>query len=278
MATSPLDRPGEAHFFRGSLIVPPKVALARVAEDADAYQALPSTAVRDVRPDVVLIHRPGGGAWSDLALRIRFGAADVETSIAATRTWFADHSVEEFRWLVGPSAAPSGITVMLLANGAARDKSEPNLTAMVLDHEPPPEMGVTTRRVASFADFGAMEQIRENVFGRPVGDSASLRRARWADFRATGSIAFLAELDGAPVSFGVMVPTAPGPMLLAGGVTRPNYRGRGAYRALVHARWKAAQEAGAPALVTQAQAASRPILERLGFSPTGTIEVLVDRP
>jgi hypothetical protein len=32
-----------------------------------------------------------------------------------------------------------------------------------------------------------------------------------------------------------------------------------------------------PALVTQAQAASRPILERLGFRPTGTIEVLVDR-
>jgi predicted acetyltransferase len=67
-------------------------------------------------------------------------------------------------------------------------------------------------------------------------------------------------------------------MLLAGGVTRPEYRGRGAYRALVHARWKAAERAGAPALVTQAQAAARPILERLGFRPAGTIEVLVDHP
>jgi GNAT superfamily N-acetyltransferase len=101
---------------------------------------------------------------------------------------------------------------------------------------------------------------------------------RWANFRAAGSIAFLAEVDGAPVSFGIMDRSSAGPMLLAGGVTRPAYRGRGAYRALVYARRKAAEEAGAPALVTQAQAASRPILERLGFHATGTIEVLVDRP
>jgi GNAT superfamily N-acetyltransferase len=149
---------------------------------------------------------------------------------------------------------------------------------MVLDHEPPPEIGVRTRLVVSFADFEAMERIREEVFGRPDGDLASLRRARWADFRTAGSVAYLAEVEGAPVSFGVMVRTAPGPMLLAGGVSLPQYRGRGAYRALVHARWRAAEQAGAPALVTQAQAASRPILERLGFRPTGTIEVLADRP
>jgi GNAT superfamily N-acetyltransferase len=226
----------------------------------------------------VLVHREGGGAWSDLALRIRFGARDVQANIAATRAWFAGHRVEVFRWLIGPSATPREITGTLLASGAVRDESEPSLTAMVLDHEPPPAIGVRTRPVVSFADFEAMEGIREDVFGRPDGDLARLRRARWAEFRAVGSIAFLAQADGAPVSFGVMVRTAPGPMLLAGGVTRPEYRGRGAYRALVHARWKAAEEAGAPTLVTQAQAASRPILERLGFRPTGTIEILVDRP
>ena len=70
--------------------------------------------------------------------------------------------------------------------------------------------------------------------------------------------------------------TEPGPVLLAGGVTLPRARGRGAYRALVRARWDAARDSGAPALVTQAQAASRPILERLGFRSTGTIPVLVD--
>src|SRR6266581_2594992 len=79
-----------------------------------------------------------------------------------------------------------------------------------------------------------------------------------------------------PSRIGVMYPTEPVPMLLAGGVTLPVARGRGAYRALVHARWKAARRAGAPALVTQAQAGSRPILEHLGFRATGTIDVLVD--
>jgi len=226
----------------------------------------------------VVVHRQGGGAWSDLALRIRFGEADVEPNITATRAWFADRQLEEFRWLIGPSATPRGITGMLVARGAARDEGEPNLTAMVLDHEPPPEIGVRTRRVGSFADFEAMERIREEVFGTPDHLRAAGGRARWANFRAAGSIAFLAEVDGAPVSFGIMDRTSAGPMLLAGGVTRPAYRGRGAYRALVYARWKAAEEAGAPALVTQAQAASRPILERLGFHATGTIEVLVDRP
>jgi hypothetical protein len=49
-------------------------------------------------------------------------------------------------------------------------------------------------------------------------------------------------------------------------------------RALVRARWDAAQRVGTPALVTQAQAASRPILERLGFRATAVIKVLVDRP
>jgi hypothetical protein len=39
---------------------------------------------------------------------------------------------------------------------------------------------------------------------------------------------------------------------------------------LVRARWEA------PALVTRARAASRPILEALGFRSTGTISVLVD--
>ena len=58
--------------------------------------------------------------------------------------------------------------------------------------------------------------------------------------------------------------------------SNPHARGRGAYRALVRARWDASQAMGAPALVTQAKAASRPILERLGFRTAGSIVVLVD--
>ena len=54
-------------------------------------------------------------------------------------------------------------------------------------------------------------------------------------------------------------------MTLFGGATLPEARGRGAYRALVAARWEDAVARGTPVLVTQAGAMSRPILARLGF-------------
>ncbi len=56
-----------------------------VAEDADAYQALPGAAVRETRSEVVLLHRPGDDAWSNLASRVRFTAPMVDSNIAATR-------------------------------------------------------------------------------------------------------------------------------------------------------------------------------------------------
>jgi hypothetical protein len=64
-------------------------------------------------------------------------------------------------------------------------------------------------------------------------------------------------------------------MLISGGVLA-NARGRGAYRALVRARWDDAVAAGQPALVVHAGAMSRPILERLGFQAVAEQEVLLD--
>ena len=61
-----------------------------------------------------------------------------------------------------------------------------------------------------------------------------------------------------------------------GGATLPAARGRGAYRALVAARWEDAVVRGTPVLVTQAGALSRPILARLGFREVCTIRVLLD--
>lgn len=66
-------------------------------------------------------------------------------------------------------------------------------------------------------------------------------------------------------------------MLLLGGASLPHVRGRGAYFALVHARWRDAVERGTPRLVVQAGRMSRPILERSGFRKLGEIRLLVDR-
>ena len=54
-------------------------------------------------------------------------------------------------------------------------------------------------------------------------------------------------------------------------------RGRGAYRALVAARWADAERAGTPLAVTRAGPMSRPILRRVGFSELAEIHFLEDR-
>lgn len=248
-----------------------------VAEDADAYQELASSVERDARPEVVLIHGPTNDPWSNLATRVRFGQEGVSVGVAAVRAWFRERSVERFRWFLGPSATPPGVVGALTDLGAHPDEEEPELTAMVLDHAPPRAPDVPVREVNSRADVEQLKRIHAEVFGPGATASPEDIDAGWAAMLSGGgSRAFLAEVGGEAAAYGVMRRTNAGPWLLAGGVTQPRARRRGAYRALVRARWDAAEGMGAPALVTQAQAASRPILQGLGFQPTGRIVVLVD--
>jgi hypothetical protein len=65
-------------------------------------------------------------------------------------------------------------------------------------------------------------------------------------------------------------------LLLYGGATAPDARGRGAYRALLRARWDEAVALGTPALITQGGSMSRPILERTGFEAVGHVHMLMD--
>jgi GNAT superfamily N-acetyltransferase len=77
------------------------------------------------------------------------------------------------------------------------------------------------------------------------------------------------------VAAGTSAPTPHG-LLLYGGATHPRARGRGAYRALIRARWDEAAARGTPALITQGGSMSRPILERLGFERVGEVHILLD--
>jgi hypothetical protein len=89
------------------------------------------------------------------------------------------------------------------------------------------------------------------------------------------NVVYLAYVDGTPVaratgSFGEHGVT------LFGGSTLPEARSRGAYRALVAARWDDAVARGTPVLVTQAGPMSRPILAQLGFREVCEIRILLD--
>ena len=64
--------------------------------------------------------------------------------------------------------------------------------------------------------------------------------------------------------------------VLCGGATLPALRRRGAYRALIAARWRDAVARGTPILTTQAGRMSRPILARLGFTAIAQVRVFLD--
>ena len=90
----------------------------------------------------------------------------------------------------------------------------------------------------------------------------------------TGST-FLAFVDGVPVAAGYASYTPLG-LLLFGGATLPSARGRGAYRALVAARAREARTGARRSSSRTPGKMSRPILERLGFTPVARIDRLLD--
>src|SRR4029077_3140111 len=98
-------------------------------------------------------------------------------------------------------------------------------------------------------------ELAERVFGRNHGSSLP-----------DVSVAVVAVVNGQPVSGG-RVDFEDGVEFagLYGGITLPEYRGRGLYRATVAKRAELARERGYRWLYSDALPTSRPILERLGF-------------
>jgi GNAT superfamily N-acetyltransferase len=85
------------------------------------------------------------------------------------------------------------------------------------------------------------------------------------------AVAVVAVVDGKPVSGGrIDLEDDTEFAGLFGGVTLPEYRGRGLYRATVAKRAELARERGYRWLYSDALPTSRPILERLGFVPITT--------
>jgi archaeosine-15-forming tRNA-guanine transglycosylase len=113
------------------------------------------------------------------------------------------------------------------------------------------------------------EQDMAEVLDRAERDWASLADSPFVR-------QYIALVDGEPVATGRATSTAAG-VLLNGGSTVERARGRGAYRALVVARWADAVAQGKPVLVTQAGAMSRPILAGLGFREVCDIRILLDK-
>jgi hypothetical protein len=152
------------------------------------------------------------------------------------------------------------------------DDRDPLAIGMVLtdppEHAPP---DVEVRRVESADEMREASRIAAIGFGMNPDDVG----VEDPEPPIPGIETYLAYVDGRPVARGTAAFSEHG-VTLFGGATLPEARGRGAYRALVAARWDDAVAAGKPALVTQAGAMSRPILQRLGFREVCEIRILLD--
>lgn len=221
----------------------------------------------------------GSSPTATLVSRLRLDPDEVPEAIHEIREEIARRGHREAIWRVGSSATPADLVDRLAAHGfvpSDQPGNEPHLTSMVLTEEPPRVDGVEARRIGSSAELKLAHAITSAAFGEEdddldwdvrfvserAGHTPRLYLA-FADGMAVGAASALVEAD------------CPAVMLISGGVLA-EARGRGAYRALVRARWDDAVAAGQPALVVHAGAMSRPILERLGFQAVAEQEVLRD--
>jgi GNAT superfamily N-acetyltransferase len=182
-------------------------------------------------------------------------------------------------WNVGASATPPELPRLLREAGLVDPPPpfEPVVAALVLDREPPVDSCVEVRVVASLKDHIAGLEIMLASSDWPPAAAAD-ERARAAETFAArcerGSVQWLACIGGAPVAWAAAEPTAAG-LYLSGAATLPGARGRGCYRALIHARWHAAVDLGLPGLAVQSQyGSSYPILRSLGFVEVAQIHTL----
>jgi GNAT superfamily N-acetyltransferase len=217
----------------------------------------------------------GAGRTWNTVQRQRFRADEVDDVLEEVRSLLRERRRGKTQWEVGSKAEPPNLVDLLLARGLVPDR-DPYAVAFVLTDAPPPApAGLVARRVETFEEYAAANDVQWQAFEMPADEIEEARELLPDRWRETPNVMHAVWLDGELVSAGTCAPTPHG-LLLYGGATLPRARGRGAYRALLRARWDEAVASGAPTLITQGGSMSRPILERLGFQPVGHVHMLLD--
>jgi GNAT superfamily N-acetyltransferase len=253
----------------------PEIAreLIDLADNPNTYTPLSPGSERVERGGFVLWMGRGDHPSWNVAQRFRLDEDEVEAAMVEVHAILRAKGRGACTWEVGSEATPPGLVGRLLGLGLVPD-SDPLAIGMVLVDEPGESpAAIEVRKAGSPDEFAVHARIAATAFGGDVGEGT----AGWAAEMAASGVGavWLAFLDGDPVATATSSYTPWGVVLNAGS-TLPEARGRGAYRALVHARWEDAVARGTPALVTQAGRMSRPILDRLGFRAVCEVHILLD--
>jgi len=193
---------------------------------------------RPTDPDGLLV----GDGWSAVLRPPADG--DVEPLVARMRE-LPGH----VEWKYYAHDEPADLPKRLIAAGLEPEAEETVLVAEAAAIPPPPA-GVELREEPE-----VFSELAARVFGRSQGGGLP-----------ENAVSVVAYVDGQPVSGG-RVDLEPDVDFagLYGGITLPEFRRRGLYRATVARRAELAREHGYRYLYVDALPTSRPILERLGF-------------
>ena len=240
-----------------------------LAENANTYTPLGPTDVRVVNGRYVLWMGRGDEPGWNVAQRFRLQANEIDSVREEIHGTLRARGRTSCTWEVGTHATPDDLVERLLALGLV-DDSIPLASGMVLSDEPAhAPSDVEVRRAETDDERLASARIAAIAFGGPIPTEVKPREPD------PNNVEYLAYVDGVPVARASGSFSEHG-VTLFGGSTLPEARGRGAYRALVAARWDDAVARGTPALVTQASPMSRPILAQLGFEEVCEIRILLD--
>jgi len=169
----------------------------------------------------------------------------------------------------GHDHAP-GLHDALVSHGFVPDEPESVMIgeARLLAVEVDLPAGVVVRRITDVEDVRRMLAMQAEVFGDSPELAAEMETQVLHRLRTGGDDMelWVAEADGEVVSAGRLEPVQDTEFAgIWGGATRPQWRGRGIYRALTAARARSAIAHGKRYINSDSTEFSRPILERSGL-------------
>jgi hypothetical protein len=183
-----------------------------------------------------------------------------------------DPGITRVEWKTRAHDRAPGLHEALVRNGFKPGEPESIMIgeAALSAVDVPLAKGIHLRRVTSERDVRALSAMQEEVFGGGFADEmadALLRRLGFGD----GMELWVAEAGGEIVSSGRLEPVSGTEFAgIWGGATRPEWRGRGIYRAVTAARARSAVALGKRLIHSDSTEDSRPILERAGLVKVST--------
>ena len=207
----------------------------------------------------------------------RFSEREADTLIEKVRQRYGHL---EFGWVTGPSTKPLDLPRRLEAAGL---KHEESLAGMSLtDLATPIAVNPAVRvKEVSMPDALAHADMMARAYGFPIDVMRLFNDMVAASADRIRTRVYFAYVDGDdPVAWSYLTYVADSPTVLLGGAaTLEDYRGHGAYTALVAQRLADARADGRTSAIVQAdRKTSAPICAKLGFRELCGLEIFTSGP